>query len=450
MKQKTVREAALDVLLKIEKNQAYSNLLINDTIKKNRFEPRDTALLTQLVYGTVQHKNKLDFFLQPFLKKNNGKLELWVRVLLRLAVYQMSHLERIPDRAIVHETVEIAKRFGHRGISGLVNGVLRSIQREGLPDTDQIADPLERIAVETSHPEWLIRHWLKQHDKETVRAMCETNNTPPLTTARVNTTKASVDEVLTLLEAEGLQVRRGDLAPEAIVVEKGSLPKTETFQRGFLMIQDESSMLAAHALDVSEGLKVLDSCAAPGGKTTHIATLMNNRGSVTALDLHSHKVKLIDQAVNRLGLTNVHTASLDAREAAAQFPGESFDRILIDAPCSGFGVIRRKPDIKWGKGEADIGMLSKIQSDLLEAVSPLLKPGGKLVYSTCTIEAEENGEVVSSFLNRCKNFSFDRSLAGRLPEKIQKHCRPDSGSIQILPHYFQTDGFYITVLQKNE
>lgn len=445
MKQKTVRDAALDVLLKIEKDQAYSNLLMNETIQKNRFSSKDKALLTQLVYGTVQHRNTLDFFLSPFLKKSK-KIDRWVQVLLCSAIYQMHYLERIPDRAVLYETVEIAKRRGHRGISNLVNGVLRSVQRQGLPDPGKIEDPLHRLAVETSHPEWLLHRWLNQYTEKTVRMICETNNTAPSTTARINTTKASVEEVLAELGQEGIEVRHGDLAPEAIIIEKGTLPKTEAFKKGLLTIQDESSMLAAHALDLKDGMNVLDSCAAPGGKTTHIAALMNDTGKVTALDLHPHKVKLIEKSVERLGLSNVETAALDVRDANSRFEPESFDRILVDVPCSGFGVIRRKPDIKWGKANADIGSLSKVQTEILASVSKLLKPGGKLVYSTCTIESAENRDVVSSFIKKNTHFSFDESLSMRLPDKVKR----ETGTIQILPHYFQTDGFYIAVLRKNQ
>jgi protein phosphatase len=207
-------------------------------------------------------------------------------------------------------------------------------------------------------------------------------------------------------------------------------------------------MLAAYALDVKDGMSVLDCCAAPGGKTTHIAQLMNNTGSVIALDLHKHKVKLIEELVCRLGLTNVRAEALDSRKAKERFREASFDRILIDAPCSGLGVIRHKPDIKWRKSPDDINMLAVVQAEILETVAPLLKPGGKLVYSTCTIEKEENEEVVASFLKQHPQFSLDRTLVSRLPAVSHPRMNPEDGQMQILPHDFGTDGFYIAVLRK--
>lgn len=445
MGKQTVRDVALNILLKIEQNEAYSNQLINRAVEKNRFGVKDTALFTRLVYGTVQHRNTLDFYLDVFLKKDP---EPWVRELLRLAVYQMAYLDRVPDRAVLHESVEIAKRRGHKGIASLVNGVLRTIQRKGLPKTDHIADPLQRLAVETSHPQWLLDRWISQYGRETVRRICEANNMPAKVTVRTNTMKTTRDELIDRLRDEGIEAISGKLAPEAIEIKKGVVQHTKSFTDGLVTIQDESSMLVAHALDVNEGMNVLDACAAPGGKTTHIAQLMNNTGGVIALDLHKHKVKLIEEQASRLGLTNVHAEALDSRKAGERFREASFDRILIDAPCSGMGVIRRKPDIKWGKSPDDIGRLAVVQTEILETLAPLLKPGGKLVYSTCTIDREENEEIIASFLRHHPQFFPDQTLANRLPEVFQPSMNPEDGQMQILPHYFGTDGFYIAVLRK--
>ncbi|HET7578244.1 MAG TPA: 16S rRNA (cytosine(967)-C(5))-methyltransferase RsmB [Bacillales bacterium] len=445
MAKQTVRNTALTILLKIEQDEAYSNLLINQAVEKNHLGPKDIALLTRLVYGTVQRKNTLDFYVNAFLKKEP---ELWVRVLLRLAVYQMAYLDRVPDRAVLHESVEIAKQRGHKGISGLVNGVLRTIQRKGLPDTTGVKDSLETLALETSHPQWLLKHWLTQYDKETVRGICEANNTLPEVTIRTNTTKTTRDQLLNDLKSEEIEAEIGALAPEAVKIKKGAVQHTAGFKNGMLAIQDESSMLAAHALDVKEGMDILDGCAAPGGKTTHIAQLLNNTGSVTALDLHKHKAKLIEEQALRLGLTNITAKTLDSRNASERFQAESFDRILVDAPCSGFGVIRRKPDIKWGKSPDDIHKLSVLQGEILQALALLLKPGGKLVYSTCTIEETENQRVVASFLKRNRNFALDKTLAERLPGTLKDYSDPGKGQVQILPHQFGTDGFYIAVLRK--
>ncbi|WP_078554766.1 16S rRNA (cytosine(967)-C(5))-methyltransferase RsmB [Bacillus alkalicellulosilyticus] len=451
MSKKTVREVALDALLQIEKNQAYSNLLLNQTIKASGLDQRDVALLTELVYGTVQRRDSLDFYLTPFIKKGVKKLEPWVLVLLRLSLYQVVYLDKVPERAIVHEAVNIAKKRGHQGISGMVNGVLRSIQRQGLPSFDSIKDKTERLALETSHPKWLVDRWVRQFGFEATESMCKINLEPPLVTVRVNTTKTTVEEMLTVLEQEGLSVERGDIAEEAIKVRKGFVPGTESFKNGLITIQDESSMLVARALNPEPGVMTLDCCAAPGGKTTHLAERMKNQGKVISLDLHEHKVKLIRESKERLQLTNIEEQVLDARKVKEHFQEESFDYILVDAPCSGLGVIRRKPDLKWTKTERDMKAIAGIQEKILASVAPLLKKGGTLVYSTCTVDKIENEDIVHSFLEERQDFILDESLFERLPEKIASHTRAQKGYITILPHDFGTDGFFISsIVRKNK
>ncbi|WP_410983882.1 16S rRNA (cytosine(967)-C(5))-methyltransferase RsmB [Bacillus cereus] len=438
-----VRELALDGLMQVEKSGAYSNLLLNNLIEKSQIDRKDVGLLTEIVYGTIQRRDTLDYYLQPFLRK---KVEAWVKVLLRLSLYQMIYLDRVPERAVIHEAVEIAKRRGHKGIAGMVNGVLRSIQREGVPSLDEIQNPVKRLAVATSHPEWLVQEWTTAYDLETAEKMCEVNMLPPVPTARVNVDKVMVEEAIDLLKQEGVEAQSGDLSDDAIQIEKGNVAHTEAFQKGFLSIQDESSMLVARALEPAEGDKVLDSCAAPGGKTTHIAERLKGTGQVMSLDLHPHKVRLIQQQAKRLGLENVETKALDARKVQEHFASESFDKILVDAPCSGFGVIRRKPDIKLGKEKGDSERLSTIQLSILEKVAPLLKAGGRLVYSTCTIEKIENEQVIEQFLQEHPEFEWDTTMKERMPEKLRPYI--NKGQVQILPHYFATDGFYIACLRK--
>ncbi|WP_147532035.1 16S rRNA (cytosine(967)-C(5))-methyltransferase RsmB [Bacillus marasmi] len=444
-KKKNVREAALELLEAIDKNQAYSNLLLNKTIEKNQISRMDVGLLTELIYGTLQRKMTLDYYLAPFLK-NSKKLEGWVLNLLRLTVYQMVYLDRVPDRAAIFEAVEIAKKRGHKGISGMVNGVLRSIQRNGLPSLDEIADPIERLSVATSHPEWLVKRWVEQLGFEKTQEMCEVNLTPPTQTARVNSTKISRDDCMTLLAEEGFQVEKSSILPEAIKALRGNLATSNAFKEGLLTIQDESSMLVAHALDIHTDEKVLDACAAPGGKSTHIAEKLNNTGSVISLDLHEHKVKLIAETALRLGLNNIKTKALDSRKVQQQFTKDSFDKILLDAPCSGLGVMRRKPDMKFTKKAEDLNRLQTIQLDLLDSVAPLLKNGGILVYSTCTIDKEENTAVVEKFLNKHPEFVGDLSVKERMPEGVQPLV--EDFSLQVLPQDFGSDGFYIACLRK--
>ncbi|HEY2420476.1 MAG TPA: 16S rRNA (cytosine(967)-C(5))-methyltransferase RsmB [Neobacillus sp.] len=442
---KNVRAIAMDLLVTIEKNQSYSNLLLNSTIEKNELSAVDVGLLTELTYGTLQRRMVLDFFLKPFIK-DNKKLANWIHHLLRLTLYQMVYLDRIPDRAAIYEAVEIAKNRGHKGIASLVNGVLRSIQREGLPSLDEVSDPIERLALETSHPEWLVTKWVNQFGYDKTKEMCEINLTAPLQTARVNLTKISRDECIALLEEDGFQIEKSPVVPEGIRSLKGNLASTIAFNYGMFTIQDESSMLAAYALGSFQNELVLDACAAPGGKSTHIAEKMDNTGEVISIDLHDHKVKLINDNAHRLGLENIKTMAMDSRLLQEQFKAESFDRILLDAPCSGLGVMRRKPDMKYTKTENDIERLSMVQEKLLTSVSPLLKKGGTLVYSTCTVDKEENEQTVKSFLQNNLDFEGDLSFKTRMPEAIQPLIK--GFDLQIFPQDFGSDGFYIAVLRR--
>ncbi|KYC94701.1 MULTISPECIES: 16S rRNA (cytosine(967)-C(5))-methyltransferase RsmB [Bacillus] len=445
MKKINVRELALEALEKLEQNQAYSNLLLTSVIKTNTLSDQDRGLLTELVYGTLQNKIALDYMLKPFIRKPN-KVKPWVIQLLRLSAYQMEYLEKIPDRAAIHEAVEIAKKRGHKGIASFVNGILRSLQREGAPSFAEIEDPVLRLSTETSHPEWLVKEWVEAYGFEAAEKICRIHLVPPKQTLRVNRIKADKETLLNEMENAGLEAEAGDLSPDAIKLLKGSIANTEFFQNGQVSIQDESSMLVARALDPKPGETVLDACAAPGGKSAHIAELMKNEGSLTSLDLHRHKVKLIQEGAERLGLTIIDAQTMDARKAGDAFGAERFDRILVDAPCSGFGVIRRKPDMKYTKTPEDSRRLSEIQLGILREIAPLVKKGGTLVYSTCTMDRTENEEVMHAFIQEHPEFEPDLSLEKRLPEKARPFVQ--DGSLQILPHYFGTDGFFISSMRK--
>lgn len=442
---KNVREIALNLLDSIEKNQSYSNLLLNHAIKRNHLQAKDTGLLTELTYGTLQRKMTLDFYLKPFLKKSN-KVESWVLQLLRLTIYQMVFLDKIPDHASIYEAVEIAKKRGHKGIAAMVNGVLRSMQRERLPSLNEIKDPIERLSIETSHPLWLVKRWVQQFGYEKTTAMLKINLTAPMQTARVNISKITREDCIKRLEDEGYHIEKSPIIPEAIKSFSGNLASSHSFKEGYLTIQDESSMLVAYALGIEQNDTVLDACAAPGGKSTHIAEMLNNSGEVISLDLHEHKVKLINEHVQRLGLENIKTKVLDSRQAEEHFEPESFDRVLLDAPCSGLGVIRRKPDMKYTKKEQDLKDLRIIQQTLLNSVSSLVKKGGILVYSTCTVDREENENVVQTFLKNNPDFEEDIALKSRMPEAVQPFIK--GFDLQVLPQDFGSDGFYIACMRK--
>lgn len=285
-----------------------------------------------------------------------------------------------------------------------------------------------------------------QYGFDTTKKICEANLLPPKQTARVNTARITVEEAIEKLAEEGVDVVRGEVANEAIKAKKGNLANTAMFRDGYLTIQDESSMLVAAALNPSDDERVLDSCAAPGGKATHLAERMHGTGEVIALDIHDHKVKLIHEQAKRLKLENVTARALDSRHVRDYFAESSFDKILVDAPCSGFGVIRRKPEIKYAKTEADLPTLSSLQLDILMAAAPLLKAGGTLVYSTCTIDRDENDAVVDAFLQKHPEFVLDETLQERMPETARPYVK--GGKLLLLPHHVDSDGFFIASLRK--
>lgn len=436
-----VRDAALSILMAIQDKQAYSNLLIHQTIEKYQLDDKDRGLLTELTYGTLQYRMTLDFYLEPFVR---GKLDGWVRELLRLSIYQMVYLSKIPPHAVVHEAVEIAKRRGHKRIAPTVNGILRSFLRVGARSLDALPEGVSRIAIETSHPEWLIQRWVDAFGMETAAKIAHENNTPARLSMRVNTMKATVQEVRDMLKAEGVETELGNIVPECIYKTGGNLVATTAFQQGYVTIQDESSMLPVQALQVERGMRVLDMCSAPGGKTTQIAEKMNDEGDVLAHDLHPHKMKLIAENANRLGLTSIETKAGDSRKLTQVYPPQSFDRILVDAPCSGLGVIRRKPEIKYTKTKDDFTKLAAIQLELLETASELIKPGGIIVYSTCTIERTENEDVVNSFLKR--HPAMELFPLTSLPFFEKQSLQEDM--LHVLPQDFGGDGFFVAAFQR--
>lgn len=448
----SARNVALDVLIAVEERGAYSNLLLNDRLKRSSLSPRDRGLATELVYGTLQRKNTLDWILNKLVRKGIDTLDPWVRHLLRLGIYQLRYLDRVPSRAAVHETVEIAKARGHRGIPGLVNGVLRSYLRRSrewtLPDSPKSVTDL---ALVTSHPEWLVRRLVEVYGPETAHSVLKANNRPPGLSVRVNPLRGNRERVARLLQEEDprLRIRLSPLSGQGLILTGGNPASGRLFREGWFTVQDESSMLVAELLAPRPGERVLDGCAAPGGKTGHLAERMENRGTLLACDIHPHKVKLIENQVRRLGLSMVEVRQADLRELPGT--GEArFDRVLLDAPCSGWGVIRRKPDIKWSKNLQEVDSLRQLQAELLEAAARLVTPGGTLVYSTCTLEPQENREQITAFLKNHPTFQADSTLFDTLPAPVREKAFTGDGWVQILPHHFESDGFFIARMIKEK
>ncbi|MRH42210.1 16S rRNA (cytosine(967)-C(5))-methyltransferase RsmB [Aquibacillus halophilus] len=448
MAKNLLRSTALDILIRVGEGGGFSHLLIDHAIKNKGLSEKDQSLLTEMVYGTIQRKLTLEYFLAGFVDQKK-KLSPWVKWLLYLSLYQMKYLDKVPDHAIIHESVEISKKRGHKGIASLVNGVLRSIQRKGFPDPAKITDPTKRISIETSHPSWLIERWIKMYGTKITEEMCQINLTHKPISVRVQPMKLSRQEAIDHLVNNGFDVEPSFFSGQGIIVNKGNILRSDLFKNGFLTIQDQSSMLVTEMLKVEKGMTILDACSAPGGKTTHIAEKMSNVGQIHAYDLHDKKAKLVTKKALELELSIISSKQADSRTLRSLHQEETFDRILLDAPCSGLGVLRSKPDIKYHKSEQDIKQLSLIQLELLESVSSLLKKDGKLLYSTCTVDKNENEKVIEEFLLKHPEYEIDQEFYQELPENLKDTEGKTKWGLQLFPHECNTDGFFLTRLKKN-
>ena len=440
----TPRWLAVAALAKI-KNGAYSNLQLNQLINEHRMDRRDINLLTNMVYGVIQHRLTLEFWLKPFVRHPH-QLDPWVRELLLSALYQWQYLDKIPQRAVFNETIEIAKVKGHPGIRRFVTGVLHQMDRSGLPAFDTIEDPDERLSVTYSMPVWLIQELRQQLGATMMEAIIASLNQPAKQSLRVNTALSTVSDVTTALTNDGLTVESSKISPLGLVVTDGQAINTEAMRYGMFTVQDESAQLVVPALNVQPGDQVLDACAAPGGKTTQIAAELDADagGEVVALDIHANKVRLIGQNAARMHVADrVAATELDARKVQTQFDDESFDRILVDAPCSGLGLMRRKPEIRYEKQLQDSLNLQKIQLAILAAVAPTLKKGGIMTYSTCTILQQENQDVIAKFLADHPEFELQTTPT----EQDLKADRTDK-TLSIYPDDYLSDGFFIACLRK--
>ncbi|MFL1695347.1 16S rRNA (cytosine(967)-C(5))-methyltransferase RsmB [Weissella kandleri] len=430
------------------KNGAYSNLQLNQIIKDSQLDQRDVNLLTTLVYGVIQHRLTLEYWLQPF---TNGKADSFVQELLLVSIFQMQYLDKVPNHAIFDEAIQIAKRRGHDGIRKYVTGVLHAIDRQGFPTMDAIKDPVERLSIEASIPVWIIQQLKQEVGFKKTQSIAMSLNQAPRQTVRVNRAVTDAKTAIASLEEEGFVVSPSLVSADALVVEYGHVASSKAALDGLVTVQDEAATLMVPNLQLQPNAYVLDAAAAPGGKTTQIATYLDSKqgGRVEALDIHPHKVRLIQENAQRLHVdAQIVAQQLDARNVAERFTDASFDAILVDAPCSGFGLMRRKPEIRYEKQYQDSQNLHKIQLAILEAVAPKLKPQGRLVYGTCTIFEIENDAVVQAFLSKHPDFELVKTK-GALASETQISGQTELTQ-QIYPDDYGSDGFFIATLRKKQ
>ncbi|HWI63780.1 MAG TPA: 16S rRNA (cytosine(967)-C(5))-methyltransferase RsmB [Symbiobacteriaceae bacterium] len=447
---RSAREAALRALRDVDVKEAYANLALDSVLTKSKLEGRDRALATEIVYGVTRRRGTVDWAIGQVATRPLEQIDPYIRNILRSAVYQIMYMERIPHSAAVDEAVNLARQYGHEGVAKFVNGVLRNFLRKlpAMPWPDPAANPVAALAITHSHPEWLVRDWSERFGaEEAVRLMESSNRVPPLT-IRVNTLKATREQVAEALEAEGVKTEPTPHSPYGLIVHEltsaSYLDRLKAMKAGLFTVQDESSMLVAPVVAPKPGQTVIDVAAAPGGKTTHMAALMENEGKVLAVDVHEHKIDLVEQNAKRLGETIIEGVCMDARELGNLMP-ERADAVLCDVPCSGLGTLARRPDARWRKTPQDVEQLIPIQQAILESAARTVKPGGTLVYSTCTIEPRENQELVAEFVQNHPDFAFD-DLRPYLPPSLAADAQ--EGWIQLLPHIHGTDGFFIARLTR--
>ena len=443
--QKLKNNLRWDMLLlldQIEEQGEYSNLAIDQYLSQTKRSEPDSNLVVKVVYGSLQRRLTLDYYLKYFLK---GKIESWVRSLLRLSIYQALYLDRVPQHAIVNEAVEIAKVNGHQGIANLVNGVLRNFFRQPLKALDQIADPLERLSIQYSLPQWLVVYFQKHLSPDSLQAFLASLNQRPHLSARINGLADQRSELQRELHDQGCRVTLSQVSPYGVRIESGPALSSPAFKAGHFTIQDESSMLVAPLGKLQGDERVLDACAAPGGKATHIASFLTS-GRLTALDISARKLNILSQHAQRMGL--VDKIKIRATDALKFEPDSKkpFDVIYLDAPCSGIGLMRRKPEIKYLKDYDQVLELAELQEQLFDHLLSLLKAGGRLIYSTCTLTYEENEELVAKLLAKHSNLEIE---AIQSHEVLQEDLLTNQGFIRVWPHQFETDGFFISRFIKN-
>ncbi|MBQ2677907.1 MAG: 16S rRNA (cytosine(967)-C(5))-methyltransferase RsmB [Firmicutes bacterium] len=421
------RKTAYATLMDVETKKSYSNLALNHQIKINR--PDSQGIVRERVYGLLENKLLLDHYIDQLTSSGAEKIKPSDRTVLRMGIYQLAFMDSVPEYAAVNESVVLAKRYC-RGREAFINGVLRSYTRErftlNLPDRSE--DEVKYLSVKYSYAPWIVELWLDQYSVDFVEELLAAGNETPEVAIRVNWLKAMKKDVIQKLRDRNFIVREGQLCENTLYVKGEELLDTIMYQQGFFSVQDESSLYATVLLDPKKGDTVIDTCAAPGGKSLAIAERMNNKGVIYATDIYKRKLDIINREAERLGIKNIRTYSWDATRVDSDMYGRA-DKVIVDAPCSGLGVVRHKPEIKYKNRSREMDHLPTKQLAILSAASKYVKAGGTLLYCTCTINKDENEKVVNGFLRHNKAFTRE--------EKVQ-----------LFPHINGTDGFFICKMKK--
>jgi len=437
------RELALQIYVATESRGAYSDRLLEGRLRDSELTPEDAHLVTALVQGTLRHRGTLDHHLAYFARENWAPLPAWIKGTLRLGAFQLFYLDRIPARAAVDESVELAKKYGHPGTAGLANAILRKLARgERAPLPEPALAPVDHLAVLYSHPRWIVERWVARLGSEEAARLLAADNEEPAVTVRPTLARAGEREILDQLRAEGLSAQPGPNGGPVWVMGSGFVPsRSPTFRDGLISLQDEAEASVVPILDPRPGERVLDLCAAPGGKAAQIAEAVGPEGRLIALERHGSRAKALRaNLLERLGLWNVLVVRGDG--AIPPFR-EEFDRVLVDAPCSGLGVLRRRADARWRKDESSVRSMAALQPTLLEGAAPRVKRGGVLVYSVCSLEPEETVEVVESFRKRHPEFEIE-AADGFLPPAF----RTGSAYWTATPQRHGTDGVFAARFRK--
>jgi len=431
-----VRGLAVKILNRVERTDAYLEKLLDNEMRNSELSGQDKALLYEIVHGVTRWMGRLDWILNGFYKGQFSKAIPNLKNGLRVALYQILFLDRIPDYAVVNEAVEFVKKLQGQKPADLTNAILRNIIRNKnsirYPDPEE--DLIGYLCAYYSHPSWMVKRYLERFGREGTEKLLTSNNEKPYLTLKINSMKTNTDEFKNMLTSVNLKFNQGKYLPEFFQLQNlTNITAWEYYAQGYFNVQDESAGLACNLLDVKPGMRVLDLCAAPGGKSIYIAGIMHDEGEIIAIDRYEGRLNLMEKNVKRLKINSIKTIEVNA----LYYEGSGFDRVLVDVPCSGSGTISKKPDIKWKRDLFDLRELNQLQYELLKKASSIIKPDGVIVYSTCSIEPEENFNIVKKFLDENRNFKL-----ADISQQFPKELLDENGCIQTFPHVHNMDGAF--------